>query len=509
MIKITSILVLYCLVCAYSLECTLGGKQNVDTKGVGIATPRDIRLRPGSDELWVALEDNDSMLIITLDSDNSVAEAEELHDVLGYHYMDQVSSLSFTDDGAWFGTCQESNNNYNDMSWDGNGFMGPSLWKTVDYTKVNQDNGMWASEGDVSKYGSHYDMNHEAPYCVGIEWWENNRYFAIDGSGDFDSNFMMFDFMEDHGPGGNDHSDAVVWRYEGETFTRVDRVSSQMRIAANGWLYIADTGANRVVRFQVGSGSTGNNLPYSQWPENLGAYKYVRQAVFETVVSDFTEPSAMAMVGDSHFIVGSHNSGLIAMYDLDGNLVEMWSNFDAPGLQSVLVHNDIIYAVNSVEDTITARSFTCDVATEPENPTDVDHGEDSVADFHTCWQYTTEKKCMNKGADACAWNVETEICDIVGAVGMCYNVPKGDCKAMDDATCVYDKPTKHCFPPPATPCWYPKKKYCKKAGYCLWDADTEVCNEQECTLVTKKGDCNRLDACKWNNNKKMCKVASN
>jgi len=67
---------------------------------------------------------------------------------------------------------------------------------------------------------------------------------------------MRYDFVDHHGAGGNDHSDAVVRQYPEVMVQRVEDVPSHMEVdGASGMLYIADTGGQRILRVDTQSGS--------------------------------------------------------------------------------------------------------------------------------------------------------------------------------------------------------------------------------------------------------------
>ena len=69
------------------------------------------------------------MTVLDLDATGSgVREAKVVKDRAQYHYMDQVSSLSFDKNGQ-FATCQESLNTYEGKMLP-NFFMGPTLYDT-------------------------------------------------------------------------------------------------------------------------------------------------------------------------------------------------------------------------------------------------------------------------------------------------------------------------------------------------------------------------------------------
>src|SRR5690606_35478965 len=118
-----------------------------------------------------------------------------------------------------FGTCQESRNTYNGMA-PPNDFMGPTLWSSdlTVFAKMNP-NGL----------GSHLDMLHNSPLCIGIAHESANRYWVVNGTtGGID----RYDFAVDDGIGNDDHSDGLTWRYAAGTMKRVEGVPSHADLHA-------------------------------------------------------------------------------------------------------------------------------------------------------------------------------------------------------------------------------------------------------------------------------------
>src|SRR5688572_30860417 len=105
---------------------------------------------------------------------------------------------------------------------------------------VNQTN-----PGPVTN-GSHLDMLHQSPWCMGIAHWSGNVYFVFDGN---NGHVVYYDFQADHGPGADDHSDGIVRRYLDAQVTRVPGVPGHLIVdKASSWLYVADTGGRRIPR---------------------------------------------------------------------------------------------------------------------------------------------------------------------------------------------------------------------------------------------------------------------
>ena len=144
--------------------------------------------------------------------------------------------------------------------------MGPSLWSadpdifaSTNPAAVNYLSNLYGFYVDL---GSHLDMLHESPLCMGIAWETDNVYWVFDGS---DGSIVRYDFAEDHDVGYDDHSDGIIARYVTGRVSRVADVPSHLVYDdSSGLLYIADTGNNRVAVLDTTSGKRGQNLPMSE-----------------------------------------------------------------------------------------------------------------------------------------------------------------------------------------------------------------------------------------------------
>ena len=207
-----------------------------------LAAPRALSFNPAVlGELWVADAERSGLARIRLSAptlagtSTAVAEDEVMlaKDRAEYHYMPSVTSLAFDPLGQ-FATCQESVNVY-DGNMQPNFFMGPTMYDT-------RERGWVSSKQEPCLEGEtcflvHVDMLHESPLCMGLVhdnaavWTAangqqyRNVYWAIGGG---HSQLVRFDFESDHGPGSMDHSLASVRRYTGLKTTRVAGVPSHM-----------------------------------------------------------------------------------------------------------------------------------------------------------------------------------------------------------------------------------------------------------------------------------------
>lgn len=186
--------------------------------------------------------------------------------------------------------------------------MGPALWTSdLDiFAEVHQ--------GDTDLAGSHMDMLHQSPLCMGIEHDGGvgmNGYWVADGH---NGHLVYYDFREDHGPGEDDHSDGIVRRYPEVEFTRVPDVPSHMVLDTNAMrLYLADTGSDRVVWVDVETGSWERDLVQLNEPlAEFSEYSGVEWGVF---ADGIPRPSGMAL-NDNRLFVGSFETGEIIAFDV-------------------------------------------------------------------------------------------------------------------------------------------------------------------------------------------------
>ena len=230
----------------------------IGTKEDGLSAVRDLAFNPGAPgQLWTY-----NMLIhgtvIFFDPGTQAQKSEVRVDAYGQHFMAYVSSAAFGDNGN-FASCQESRNEWNVGPQAPDDFMGPSLWPSdLDiFAKVGQ---AVPPMGGVE--GSHLDMLHQSPLCMGIAHDTGNVYWTVDG---LRGNIVRYDFQADHGPGGGDHSDGIITRYADATLTRMANIPGHMELDhTTGMLYIADTGAGRIMRLDTASGENNGPLP-GEW----------------------------------------------------------------------------------------------------------------------------------------------------------------------------------------------------------------------------------------------------
>lgn len=274
-----------------------------------LTDPRDLGFDPGGD-LWIANRSDDRTFIV-FDPGTADQSYERRKDGYAEHFMEETAAFSFEgpegaspEYGNEFGSCGESENTYNDSANE-NDFMGPVLWST--------DLDIFAEE-NPDGLGSHLDMLHQSPLCVGIAWERDNVYWVFDGYHDA---IVRYDFQEDHDVGNDDHSDGIVYRISEPTVTRVEDAPGHMMIdPGTGLLYVADTGGGRILRLDPESGERGRNLRTGNEP--LEDYAEWDDVEWSELVTGLDRPGGLA-VADGVLYVAEFGTGILYAFDLDGN----------------------------------------------------------------------------------------------------------------------------------------------------------------------------------------------
>lgn len=226
-------------------------------------------------------------------------------DANAWHFMRRPPALAM---GAHdtFATCGEAaTGNFEDNDVN---FIGPTLWSS--------DLDVYARPSGGN--GSHLDMLHATPWCMGIAHERDNVYWVFNGdAGSID----RYDFHEDHGPGNDYHADGEIFRYVPGEVERVPGVPSHMVFNPDdAHLYVVDTGHARIIKLDTTQGMLG--APFSPVYEPLASYGFMNGAsMVEVVTSDMlVQPSGLAL-HDGTLYVSDHATGKLHAFDLDGNLL--------------------------------------------------------------------------------------------------------------------------------------------------------------------------------------------
>ncbi|GAC1569747.1 MAG: hypothetical protein NVS3B20_00790 [Polyangiales bacterium] len=269
-----------------------------------LKAPRDLAFNPRApDELWVVNSADNGMVIIH-DASTEARKSEHRRDDDADHFMDKPMAIAFGADPTTFGklgtfaTCGESRNEHdpNPLARD---FMGPTLWSS--------DLSVFAVKNPIG-LGSHIDMLHEAPLCVGIAHEADNIYWTVSGKS---NGLIRFDFHKDHGIGLDDHSDGEAFEYARGQVKYVPGIPSHMAFSeADHLLYIADTGNARIAKLDTTTGARGVKLGTHE----PSTFYRMNDATLVDVVppGQLTAPSGIKLRGELLYVTDNATSRITA-----------------------------------------------------------------------------------------------------------------------------------------------------------------------------------------------------
>lgn len=304
-----------CSNCAYSqnyIDNYLSGSPTYSVIGSaanGLDQPRDLDFKPNSNELWVVNKATAAggTMCIFYDAGKVSQTSQFRKDSHSDHFMMYPSAIAFGDDGRFSGVSEVQNTNPQTPT-----FMGPALWSsdTSIYATVFQNNWM-----NGYPLGSHLDMLHQSPFGMGIAHDSIGMYWVFDG---YNGNICKYYFVQDHGPGYEDHSQAMIWRYTDVGVTRVPNIPSHMiKDKATGWLYFVDGGAKKLKRINTNTGSVVGNLTVPPTAnEPLLGYYDVQGATVQVLDSfPASQPCGIDLY-NGRMIVSDYGTGDIYVYDI-------------------------------------------------------------------------------------------------------------------------------------------------------------------------------------------------
>jgi hypothetical protein len=275
-------------------------------------------------ELWVALrqfpsgkpctESDDSgcaalpgVMAVVSGATGSAPVAKLKEDGNSWHFMRRPTAMAWGA-GALFASCGEAyTDNYEDVPVP---YSGPALWSS--------DPNIFGVEPKAGQNGTHLDMMHATPYCMGIAWEADNVYWAVNGAA---GSLDRYDFHAPHQIGGEDHSDGEVYRYAAGVFQRVPEVPSHAAFDAERQLvYLADTGNARVLSVDPSTAErVGDIMTYE---ELHGSGEMGGATVTELIPPGVLElPSGLALANDRLFVTDNATSR-IYVFDTDGKQLE-------------------------------------------------------------------------------------------------------------------------------------------------------------------------------------------
>ena len=270
-----------------------------------VNTPRDLDFHPNGD-LWVintGTENGGGSTVKITHPGKAAQNALWQQDGNAWHFMSLPSGIAFSNNGNFATSPAVFDANHNG----GAPFTGPSLWSS--------DPAIYAQPSGGN--GSHIDMLHENPNALGIASQEKNIFWLYDS---YNQDITMIDFVEDHGPGNDDHSDGRILRYQGMGLSAINTtIVCHLELdKAKKWLYFVDGGNQRIIRLDITSGVLGGT---PSWPsggayEPLAEYKKVVGFTWEVVANTgLIEPAGIDVIGN-RLVVTDHSNGDIIFYDI-------------------------------------------------------------------------------------------------------------------------------------------------------------------------------------------------
>jgi hypothetical protein len=260
-----------------------------------------------------------------------------------WHFMRRPTAIAFGR-GDTFATCGESRtDNYEDDTFD---YAGPVLWSS--------DPDIFAVE-IPGKNGSHLDMLHDSPFCMGIAHETGNAYWTFNGQ---DSSLDRYDFNDPHEIGGEDHSDGEMLRFAQGDVKRAPEIPSHLIFdPEDAMLYVADTGNSRVARLDTRSGRQGRALP-SNDPIEVSARIDDAEVADFVAPGELDAPTGITLHGGAIFVTDNSTSEIHA-YDREGTELRVLdTGLPAGSLAGIAISKEgVVY----VADLATGRVLRLDL----------------------------------------------------------------------------------------------------------------------------------------------------
>lgn len=280
----------------------------------GLTAPRDLAFNPlRPDELWVVNKGDESALIVH-GAGTQTQTTERRKDSDAAHFMPNPEAIAFGQDETSFGasgtfaTCGESRDTMDDTQ-KADDFMGPTLWSSdlSIFAKKNPHN-----------LGSHLDMLHNTPLCMGITHETANRYWVFGG---LKNSIDLYDFKQDHNIGQDDHSDGESYQYLTGQVKYVPGIPSHLVYReADAMVYFSDTGNGRIAKLDSKSGKTGKPVKPK---EKMAVSVMMDDATVVDVVpasAGLKAPSGIEIYKDSIYVSDNATSRITA-FTLEGEQV--------------------------------------------------------------------------------------------------------------------------------------------------------------------------------------------
>lgn len=284
--------------------------SEVEGAASSLDKPTDLDFFPilGKDELWVInqrVENSGGSTMTMTGSTSETPTFEEKVDGNAWHFMSLPTGIAFSDDNFNFA----SSAGVQDANHGGGTFTGPTLWSS--------DPEIYAQPSGGN--GSHLDMLHSSPFSMGIAHEVGNVFWVYDN---WNKDIVRYDFVDDHGPGNDDHSDGLVYRYKGIGITADSDIPNHLVLdKATGWLYFVDNGNDRVMRLDINSGTGSINL--AEINEPLTEHLSITGFTVETIIDSGLEAPCGIEIYEGVLYVGDYGTGDIVAYDMANDFAEI------------------------------------------------------------------------------------------------------------------------------------------------------------------------------------------
>jgi hypothetical protein len=314
--------------------------STVLNQGDGLNAPTDCEFNPDqNNELWVTNREDYSMVVAR----NLGAGNEQTYKIQenfggGVHFLAKPSALAFGQSGTLATAQQEDGWTQPQTPYD---FMGPTLWGSSLQTF---DGG----------HAGHLDMLHNSPNGSGLAWAGGNVYWYYDG---YHGSLSRYDFVEDHGLGGTDHSDGIMYRaLNGELGYEPGVASHVVYENATGYVYAADTANSQIVAVDPSTCTPHGQVS----PDYDGGTQQYYNGVTKWVMVDgasitpaLQKPSGMEM-HDGMLFVTDYANGRISAFDMDGNLLDyLDTGFGNNRIMGITFGSDgSLYVVDNVQNAV-------------------------------------------------------------------------------------------------------------------------------------------------------------